>query len=136
MNTVDGALDKLQSIMEQRKQQARFYNHALAELDEVKSPYVPSFAEHAYSSYCIRLTPLAKTHPPTVVSRMAKRGVSCRSGIQPLHWEPFFKERMATLVLPETEAASRETLFLPIFPGLTEEEQQYVVASLKASLLS
>lgn len=129
-------LDKLQSILEQRKQQARFYNHALAELDEVKLPYVPSFAEHAYSSYCIRLTSRAKTDAATVVSRMAERGVSCRSGIQPLHWEPYFKERMATFVLPETEAASRETLFLPIYPGLTEDEQQYVAASLKASLLS
>jgi dTDP-4-amino-4,6-dideoxygalactose transaminase len=41
---------------------------------------------------------------------------------------------MKGLVLPETESAAKETLFLPIFPGLREDEQKKVVLALKESL--
>jgi dTDP-4-amino-4,6-dideoxygalactose transaminase len=65
---------------------------------------------------------------------MAERNESCRRGIQPLHHEPFFRERWGREHFPETEAAAKETLFLPIFPGLTEREQQQVALALEESL--
>jgi len=64
---------------------------------------------------------------------MAARNVSCRRGITPLHREPYFASQMADLVLPETEAAAKETLFLPIFPGMTPAQQDQVVHALRAS---
>jgi dTDP-4-amino-4,6-dideoxygalactose transaminase len=33
---------------------------------------------------------------------------------------------------PESEKASRETIALPIFPELTEDQQRYVVAQVRA----
>lgn len=97
-------------------------------------PHVPPYASHAYSSYCIRLTAQAAVPADELVRRMADRNVSCRRGIQPLHHEPYFAEKMQGLVLPHTEAAARETLFLPIFPGLSEGQQQQVLAALQQSL--
>ena len=132
-------LGKLDAIMAQRAAQAKLYDELLAkELgDEVSPPYVPPYAKHAWSSYCIRLRggpSGAKVSADDVVKRMAERNVSCRRGIQPLHYEPYFLETMKGLVVPETEAAARETLFLPIFPGLTTEEQHTVVRALVESL--
>jgi len=65
---------------------------------------------------------------------LAAKGVSCRVGIQPLHQEPYYRDRCAAVDLPVTEDAARTTLFLPIYPGMTEAQQDYVVASLKAVL--
>jgi dTDP-4-amino-4,6-dideoxygalactose transaminase len=127
-------LRKLPEMLAQRRRQAGFYDAALSEIDEVDPPYVPDYAEHAYSSYCIRVRPSCPVDAHTIVLRMAERGVSCRHGIQPLHTEPFFRETMAGLHLEETEAAARETLFLPIFPGLTETQQLAVVHALKESV--
>ncbi len=128
-------LQRLPDILTQRKHQADYYDHATAEIDEVEPPFVPPYAEPAYSSYCIRLTPSCRVGAHSVITRMAERGVSCRHGIQPLHHEPYFRDSMAGLQLPESEAAARETLFLPIFPGLTRESQEVVVDALRASML-
>ncbi len=127
-------LRKLPAMLQARRDQARFYDDALVRIDAVEAPYVPSYAEPAYSSYCIRLRPGARVTAHDVVVRMAERAVSCRHGIQPLHREPYFRERGKDLSLPETEAAAAETLFLPIFPGLSEGNQQRVVDALAESV--
>jgi len=129
-------LRKLGDMLEQRAAQAKLYGELLAKLDDVIPPYVPPYATHSWSSYCVRLRPSAKVSSDDVVKRMAERNVSCRRGIQPLHYEPYFAEQMKGLELPETEAAARSTLFLPIFPGLTEKEQRTVVAALEQSLVA
>jgi dTDP-4-amino-4,6-dideoxygalactose transaminase len=128
-------LRKLGDMLDQRAAQAKLYGALLSKLTDVIPPHVPSWATHSYSSYCIRLRPSAKVSADDVVKRMAERNVSCRRGIQPLHVEPYFAEYMKGLTLPETEAAARSTLFLPIFPGLTEKEQHTVVAALEQSLV-
>jgi perosamine synthetase len=127
-------MSRLEAMLAERKRQAAFYDAALAAVDEIETPYVPAYAEPAYSSYCIRLRPHALISAHELVVRMAARGVSCRHGIQPLHLEPYFRERVSDLVLPESEAAARDTLFLPIFPGLRQEQQVTVVHALRASL--
>ena len=134
-------LRKLDEMLRQRYEQAARYGQLIGtQLDgELEPPYVPECAEPCYSSYCVRLTPRARVSSVELVQRMAQRNVSCRLGIQPLHHEPFFAGRPpatpATPALPHTEAAARTTAFLPIFPGLTDGDQQQVVEALKQSLV-
>jgi dTDP-4-amino-4,6-dideoxygalactose transaminase len=128
-------LAKLDEMLRLRREQAVRYDHLIAERfgGQVKSPFVPDYAEHAYSSYCITLTDRAPVDASEVVRRMADRNVSCRHGIQPLHLEPYFASAI-DVRLPGTEAAARDTMFLPIFPGLREDEQDQVIEALAASL--
>ncbi|HMD70668.1 MAG TPA: DegT/DnrJ/EryC1/StrS family aminotransferase [Bryobacteraceae bacterium] len=125
---------KLDAMVEQRTAQARRYDAALAGLDEVEPPYVPPYATHAYSSYLIRLRAGARLDRDALLRRMAERGISCRSGIQPLHQEPFYEARYSGVHFPASEEAARATMFLPIFPGLTEEQQERVIAELRSAL--
>lgn len=127
-------MGKLDAIIAQRRAQAALYDELLAPIEELSAPFVPDWAKPAWSSYCIRLTDKAKISADDLVKKMAERNVSCRRGIQPLHYEPYFQETMKGLVLPHTELAAKETMFLPIFPGLTEDEQRTVVEALKKSL--
>ena len=129
-------LDKLDVMLEQRAAQARRYGELLAAVEELQPPHVPDYATHCWSSYSVRTTKRAKVSADELVRRMASRNVSCRRGIQPLHFEPYFKEQMAGLILTETESAARETFFLPIFPGLREDEQVTVVEAVKQSLVA
>lgn len=127
-------MTKLGAMVDQRAAQARFYDRALAAIDELEPPYVPPWATHAYSSYLIRVKDHCRVSRDELLRGMAARGVSCRIGIQPLHHEPFFRRTMGELHLPVTEQAARDTMFLPIYPGLTEAQQAQVVAALKDTL--
>lgn len=127
-------LGKLPAMLEQRAAQAARYGELLAKMDDVAPPFVPEWATPAWSSYCITLRPGCKRTADEVVRRMAERNVSCRRGIQPLHHEPYFEGSMKGLELPETERFAKTTLFLPIFPGLTEKEQVTVARALEESL--
>ena len=125
---------RLDAMLAQRAAQAERYSSELHAFDHLDVPYVPHYAEHCWSSYCIRLLPEARIAADDVVRAMAAAGISCRRGIQPLHREPVFAELLGRFSLPNTEAAAAETLFLPIFPGMSEDEQACVIAALGRAL--
>jgi perosamine synthetase len=123
-------LRKLEKMLEMRRSQAAYYTNHLAAFEEVLPPYVPPEAMPSYSSYCVTIpeaTPDIITH---LLDDMAEAGISCRRGIQPLYREPYFQASHANMYLPNTETAAAKTLFLPIFPGLTESEQDRVLHTL------
>jgi dTDP-4-amino-4,6-dideoxygalactose transaminase len=127
-------MKKLDAILTQRTAQARVYDAALKEMDEVEPPYVPEYCTHAYSSYLIRLGPSAGISRDELLRFMAAQGISCRVGIQPLHLEPIYRQRFGHLRLPVAGEAARTTMFLPIFPGLTEDQQRRIIETLKKAL--
>ncbi len=124
-------MTKVDAMLEERKTQAQRYDAALADINEVDAPHVPEYATHAYSSYLIRLKPNCRVNRDRLLGAMADRGVSCRVGIQPLHLEPYYRDIYGEMSMPVTEEASNTTMFLPIFPGLKEGEQEYIVTCLK-----
>jgi len=123
-------LRKLPKMLEARAYQADYYTGQLRVVDEVQPPYVPAECSHCFTSYCITIP----KGSPEIISRilddMAADGISCRRGIQPLYREPYFQESHQGMYLPNTEAAAAQTLFLPIFPGLTRLQQDRVVKTL------
>lgn len=127
-------MSRADEIISARAEQAAYYNSAFASVPEVTPPHVPSNMKHAYSSYKIRLDTGGAVDRDTVLRRMAERGISCRTGIQPLHWEPYYQKDWANVSFPITEALAKTTMFLPIFPGMTQAEQDRVIESLVASL--
>lgn len=122
---------RLDEMIRQRAAQAALYGELLRDMPELSAPHVPDYATHAFTSYLVRVESGARVTRDQLLGEMAKRGISCRVGIQPLHYEPFYRERFAGLGLPATEDAARNTLFLPIFPGLQEGDQRRVISALR-----
>lgn len=127
-------LGRLRSMLEQRSAQAQLYDRALQDLDQVETPYIPPYSTHAYSSYLIRIRGNGSVDRDHVLHAMAEHGISCRVGIQPLHQEPCYQERYSDVHFPASEEAARTTLFLPIYPGLSEGDQHYIIEILKGVL--
>ncbi len=125
---------KVQAILKARKAQADYYTQRLRDIPEIEPPFVPQDVEPCWSSYCIRIRPEARKTRDEILSFMAGRGISCRRGIPPLYKEPYFQPTHGHLRFPVSEEVEQSTMFLPIYPGLSEAEQEFVVQSLQDAL--
>lgn len=97
-------------------------------------PKSNSHCEHVWNQYTIRVP---NGRRDDVRSRLAAAGIGAEVYYPvPLHLQECFKDLgYGPGSLPETERACREVLSLPIFPELTVDEQQTVVARLRDILL-
>ena len=59
-----------------------------------------------------------------------RRGIAGRRGIMTIHREPAYRNSADPVRLPITEAAADETMLLPLYPQMTDAEQQRVIAAL------
>jgi dTDP-4-amino-4,6-dideoxygalactose transaminase len=122
---------KLDSILVERRRLAERYGRLLQCCDWLQTPYEPPERQHTFQSYCVRLDP--SLNRGAIMAELAARGIAARRGVMAIHLEPYYRRLGATRPLPVTEACAAETMLLPLFPGLTEGEQDFVVESLLAA---
>jgi perosamine synthetase len=122
-------MGRLEDVLAARRRLALRYSAALAELDGVEVPYEPPDRPHTFQSYCVRLPSGVRSK---VMADLAAAGVSSRRGVMAVHLEPFY--RTSACVLPETERATANTLLLPLFAGMTDQEQDQVIGALASSV--
>jgi perosamine synthetase len=121
-------LEVLDDILEQRRRLAARYTAAIEEMPFVEAPYEPAYAERTWQSYAVRLAADAPLDRNELMRRLLHDGVPTRRGVMAIHEEPAYAGVAAEL--PHTEAATRESLMLPLFAGLTDEQQDHVIESL------
>ncbi len=127
-------LKKFDAILARRRELAERYNARLAEIPGVTTPYSPDDSPHTYQSYCVRLDPAITPSREIIMERMLADGVATRRGVMAIHEEPYYVERFGRISLPVTEAATRETLLLPLYMTMTEAEQDRVIDALRRAL--
>jgi dTDP-4-amino-4,6-dideoxygalactose transaminase len=118
-------LDALDDILEARRAQAQRYTDALAGHPHLEPPFEPDYAVRTWQSYSVRVgagSPVSRTE---LMRRLLHDGVATRRGVMAIHEEGAYAGPV--LDLPHTEAAARDVIMLPLFPGLTAEQQDYVV---------
>lgn len=106
----------------QRTEAAKLYNKRLAGLPVVL-PVVPDGRVHAFHQYTIRTEKRDE-----LAAFLKKAGISVALYYPvPIHLQPAFEFLgLKEGSLPEAEKAAKEVLSLPIFPGITPEEIDYV----------
>jgi perosamine synthetase len=119
-------LQKLEGLLARRRAIAQRYDAAFAGLP-IQTPASPSYAVHTYQSYGIRLTRDCAVTRDDLLHELARVGISSRRGIPPIHLEPLYLARLGRMSLPVTEEVAARSLFLPVFPSLSESEQGRVI---------
>jgi dTDP-4-amino-4,6-dideoxygalactose transaminase len=98
--------------------------------DRFELPYRSPAATHVWNQYGIRVTDGMRD---ALRKHLTETGIGNEVYYPvPLHLQECFQDLgYAADSLPQTEKAAKEVLHLPIYPELTEEEQDAVVAGIK-----
>jgi perosamine synthetase len=112
-------LKKLPSFLKKRRENAKFYDK---NLENVETPYVLDSAEHAYHQYTIKCKNRDK-----LLEELKKNEIGF--GIyypKPLHKYPHL-EKFGHNELKVSERLVNEVVSLPVHPALTKEDLEKVV---------
>jgi perosamine synthetase len=118
-------LELLDEILAERVRLAARYTEAIERIPYLEPPYDPPYAQRTWQSYAIRLLPGAPISRTELMRRMLADGIATRRGVMAIHEERAYPG--VTADLSRTEAATRDSLMLPLFPGLADEQQDYVI---------
>jgi perosamine synthetase len=123
-------LEVLDEILDDRRRLAERYNAAIERIPGLQTPHEPAYARRTWQSYCVRIGPRSAVSRTELMRRLLSDGIPTRRGVMAIHEEASYAGPNANL--EHTEAAAREVLMLPLFPDLTDAQQDYVVECLAA----
>lgn len=121
-------LKRLPQIIAERRRLADRYADALSSIAGLETPHEPPTARSNWQSYCVRLPAHCDQVP--VMQAMLDAGISTRRGVMCAHREPAYRDHPQATQLPHSEAAQDRCILLPIYPGMTSDEQDKVVKTL------
>jgi len=122
-------MKRLDWILARRRELAARYSRALAGHPWLEPPYVPDYADFNYQSYSIQLTADAPMGRDALMQRLLDKQIATRRGIMLTHTEPAYAGHAAS-PLPQSESASAKSVLLPLYPQMTQTDQDLVIAAL------
>ncbi|MFO7656117.1 MAG: DegT/DnrJ/EryC1/StrS family aminotransferase [Bacteroidales bacterium] len=125
-------LEKLDWIIQERRKIALHYHEALKDLEQIELPVEKEGYYSNYQSYAITLNPELAALRDGLMQKMLDHGISTRRGVMTAHTEKAYKGRRYHL--PVSELLSESSIMLPVYVGLTKEQQDFVIKNLKESL--
>jgi dTDP-4-amino-4,6-dideoxygalactose transaminase len=110
-----------------RRAAARYYTRELAGLDGVKLPQVPAGSDPVWHLYVVRVA-----DPAGLAAFLAERSIQTgRHYPEPPHLSPAYRRLgYARGDFPVAEALAREGLSLPLYPGISESQLEWVCRSI------
>lgn len=120
-------MKKLPKILAARKRLAQRYNKAFSKSGLIIPPYVPVGYVHNWQTYVVRLRNNRTITRDGLMQKLLNVGIATRRGVMASHLEAPYRKLVGKVSLPETEAAARETILLPLYPQMTRAEQEYII---------
>ncbi len=140
-------LKRLPDIIEKRRQLATRYKSLLGKISGIGLPEEPEWARSTWQSFCVRLP--NGYDQRKVMQAMLDAGVATRRGVMCSHREAAYPAETWSCAgregecdcavgccqkLKHSEEAQDETIILPLFPQMSDQEQNEVVNALCGAL--
>jgi dTDP-4-amino-4,6-dideoxygalactose transaminase len=127
-------LARCQWLLQRRQEIARRYTEAFALVPEVETPPNPAHVVHAWHLYILRLRLERLTLTRNVfIQALTEAQIGTSVHFIPLHIQPFFRDtyHLAAGDFPVALAAYQRAVSLPIYPGMTDEDVDDVIAAVE-----
>jgi UDP-4-amino-4,6-dideoxy-N-acetyl-beta-L-altrosamine transaminase len=120
-------LKRAKQGLEKRNKIAEKYNKAFAEISEITTPFVAENIYHAYHLYVIKTEKRKELY-----NYLRKNNIFTQVHYIPVHLQPYYKNLgWKKGDFPISEEYYEKALSLPMFPTLTDKEQDFVIDCIK-----
>jgi UDP-4-amino-4,6-dideoxy-N-acetyl-beta-L-altrosamine transaminase len=128
-------MDRLDAYVERRREIAARYDAAFAVLPVVTLQQHPD-SWSSYHLYPIRVREsLCGKTQRQIYDALWKADIAVNLHYIPVHRQPYYEAMgFQAGYCPQAELYHRETISLPMYPGLGDEQQAYVIAALREAL--
>jgi len=124
-------IKKVEKLIKMRREKAGIYNKHLCELHQIRVPNDSGESYSVYQLYTIRLIDENYSRN-SLQEYLTRKGILSKIYFDPIHEYSIFKNLgYEGIDLPNTDKISSEVLSLPIYPHMTQDELNYVIASVK-----
>ena len=127
-------LARAEEMRRQREELAGAYLEALAGIDEIELPVVLDDRIHSWHLFLIRLhLDRLTVDRRTFTDELRDRGIGHSVHWRPLHLHPYYQETFSWQAehLPVASREWQRIITLPLFPSMTRDELDLVVATLE-----
>ena len=121
-------LKRLEEFVRQRQEIAKIYNDSL-DCDYINLPKQDTRSYSSYHLYVIRLPePEGPRSRDVVFNRLRESGINVNLHYIPIYRHPYYKS-LGYVVddFPNSEEYYRQAISIPIFPSMSEVEQNFVI---------
>ena len=127
-------LQRAEELWAARRKLALDYRSALADVPGIELPVERSDRRHSWHLFSIRLDlGVWKAGRDAFIEQLKQHGVGASVHWMPLHLQPYYREtyRLQPADFPVAAGLWPRLVSLPLFPGMTVEEQAYVVGAIR-----
>ena len=121
-------MSRIDEFLTRRREIAAAYDEAIADLP-IKLPWQHPDTDSAWHLYIIRIDRrrTARSHPE-IVDALREAGIGVNLHYIPVYRQPYYRDLgFGQGHCPNAEAYYAEAISLPMYPGLTDQEQRQVV---------
>jgi dTDP-4-amino-4,6-dideoxygalactose transaminase len=123
-------LKRLPGLITERRRLADRYRQALAGRPLLDLPREPSYARSNWQSFWVILKEECPRGQKEVMQAMLERGIRTVRGVMCAHREEAYREVPLRFPLPVSERLQDRSVIIPLYPGMTEGEQDRVISAL------
>lgn len=135
-------MDRADFILAERRRRAAIYDEQLRDLRWLVTPRVPAGHVHGYQAYVCRFEPVplslatiddVERRRNAVMASLQERGIATRPGTHAAALVGYYRRRygLTPADFPNAHMAERATITLPLYPQMTDSEQDEVVDALR-----
>jgi dTDP-4-amino-4,6-dideoxygalactose transaminase len=128
-------LRRLPELVAQRRRLAEQYCERLSTIAGLSLPAEPRWARSNWQSFCVRLSD--DIDQRAVMQALLDQGISTRRGVMNIHLEGAYSgqsSHRAATSLTRSVSAQQQTVILPLYAQMTEQDIVRVVETLRQAL--
>lgn len=119
-------LEKLPKFLAKRRENAERLTEILRKAENLQLPIEPKGCEHSWYLYTVRLKDAKEEERDKIAEELRRMGIG--TGVyyvNPVHLMPYYSS-LGKYKLPETEKAAKQVFSLPVHPGVTAEQIDFI----------